>query len=251
MALPSQLVKLPGIKTVIGVLSGKGGVGKSFVASSLALTMAKSGLKVGIFDADISCPNLFKIFGITDKLKQTTDNKVMPIEKWGVKVISMVGLCVTEDEPIVWRGPILSKIISQLISHTIWGSLDVLVIDFPSGTSDAVLTLLQNFAVDGVLVVTTPQSLSTMDARRTIKMADMIKVPVLGIIENMRGDVFGEGGGSRTAEAFRLPFLGSIPMKKQIVSMCDQGTPAIFQVEELEMIFTKMARMVLEKIIVE
>lgn len=250
MALPQQTFKLPGVKTVLGVLSGKGGVGKTFVASCLAATFAKLGKKTGILDADISCPDLFKILGIKHKIIPTADNKIIPVEKWGLKVVSMAGLCTTEDEPIVWRGPIVSKIIQQLLKETLWGELDVLVIDFPSGTSDAVLTILQSFAIDAVLMVTSPQQLATLDCRRAVHAVEALKIPILGIVENMRGEVFGEGAGSRVAEMMHIPFLGSIPLRKQIVSLCDEGTPPVFHMEELEMIFGKVARVALEKIMV-
>ncbi|MBI2638158.1 Mrp/NBP35 family ATP-binding protein [Candidatus Peregrinibacteria bacterium] len=243
-------IKLPGVKTIIGVLSGKGGTGKTFVASCLAATLAKLGKKTGILDANISCPDIFKIFGVTQKIVPTADRKIEPAEKYGIKIVSMAGLSSAEDEPIVWRGPIVSKIIQQLLKETLWGELDALIIDFPSGTSDAVLTILQNFAVDGVLIVTTPQELSTLDARRSINMALAMKIPILGIIENMRGEVFGEGGAARVAETMRIPLLGSIPLRKQITALCDAGMPPVFQMEELEMIFGKVARIAMEKIMV-
>lgn len=243
-------IKIPGIKTVIGVLSGKGGVGKTFVAGCMAATFAKLGKKTGVLDANISCPDIFKIFGITQKIVPTADRKIIPAEKYGVKIVSMAGLVSSEDEPIVWRGPIVSKIIQQLLKETLWGELDVLVIDFPSGTSDAVLTILQNFAVDGALVVTTPQELATLDARRSVNMAAAMKIPVLGVVENMRGEVFGEGGAARVAEIMRIPLLGSIPLRKQITALCDQGIPPVFHMEELEMIFGKIARIAVEKIAV-
>lgn len=235
-------IKIPGVKTVIGVLSGKGGVGKTFITGCLAATFAKLGKKTGILDANISCPDIFKIFGIKQKIIPTADNKIIPAEKYGIKIVSMAGLCATEDEPIVWRGPIVSKIIQQLLKETLWGELDVLVIDFPSGTSDAVLTILQSFAVDGVLMVTTPQQLAAIDCRRTINMAIAMKIPILGIAENMRGEVFGEGGAGRVAEIMRIPLLGSIPLRKQIASLCDEGIPPVFHMEELEMIFGKIIR---------
>ncbi|MEK7524225.1 MAG: Mrp/NBP35 family ATP-binding protein [Patescibacteria group bacterium] len=234
--------KLPGIKNVIGIMSGKGGVGKTFVTTNLALTLAKSGKKIGILDADISCPNLYKMLGITSKIVPTADNKIIPAEKWGIKAVSMAGLCGSDDEPIAWRGPILSKIIQQLLKESIWGELDCLFIDFPSGTSDAEITILQNFAVDGIMIVTTPQALAMMDARRTINSAAMLKVPLVGIVENMRGDIFGEGGANRLAETYHTSFLASIPLRKAIVSQCDNGQPTVFNSEEIEMIFLRIAR---------
>ena len=240
-------IKLPGIKRIIGVISGKGGVGKTFISSSLALTLAKSGEKIGLLDADISCPNVFKILGLKAKIIPLPNNKIIPIEKYGIKIISMAGLCNEEDEPIVWRGPIMSKIIQQLMKETVWRELDTLVIDFATGASDSVITILQNFAIDGVIVVTTPQKLSLLDAKRTLNMAAMLKIPVLGIVENMRGEMFGEGGASTLAEEYRLPILGSISMRKQISALCDAGTPPVFHMNELEIIFGKMARFLMGK----
>ncbi len=251
MSLTLHPTKLPNISCIIGVVSGKGGVGKTFVASNLALTFAKLGNKVGLLDADIACSNIFKVLGIKAKLTPTADNKIIPIEKWGMKIVSMAGLTGSEDEPVVWRGPIISKILQQLLKESIWGELDVLVIDFPTGTGDVALTILQNFAVDGVIIVTTPQELATIDARKAVNMANMLKVPVLGVIENMRGDIFGEGGGSRTAEYARAPLLGSIPLRKQIVGFCDAGMPPLMQMEEVEMLFSRIARAVIEKVVVE
>lgn len=246
-----QKTKLPGIKMVLGVLSGKGGVGKTFVSCSLALTLAKLGKKIGLLDADISCPNIFKMLGIQTKLPLTPDNKIIPIEKWGLKIVSMAGLCNTQYEPIAWRGPILSKIIQKFLKESLWGELDVLIIDFPTGTTDSSLTILQNFDVNGVIIVTMPQEISLLDAARTINVASMLKIPVIGIVENMRGEIFGEGGANKLANMFSIPCLGSIPMRKQITQMCDNGTPPIFHMEELEMIFTRISRSILEKKLVE
>lgn len=251
MALATQKIKLPGIHTIIGILSGKGGTGKTFVASSLAATLAKLGKKVGILDADIACPNIFKILGIKEKLIPTPDNKMIPLEKYGIKIISMAGLCESEDEPIVWRGPIISKIIQQFLKESMWGELDFLVIDFPTGAADTAITLLNNFTIDGVIIVTTPQELAINDARKTINMAGMLRVPVVGIVENMRGDIFGDSGGAHIANSFNLPLLGSIPMRKQIVSLTDSGIPPVFQMEELEMIFGKIARSIVDRVLIK
>lgn len=241
-------MKIQGVKNIIGVLSGKGGVGKTFVASSLALTFAKGGGRVGLLDADISYPNVFKILGLKAKIIPTTDNKIIPIEKYGIKIISMAGLLNQEYEPIMWRGPIVSKIIQQLMKETVWRDLDTLIIDFPTGASDSVITILQNFDINGVIVVTTPQQLSLLDAKRTLNMAATLKIPILGVIENMRGEMFGEGGtSSLLAEEYRLPILGSIPMRKQISAMCDEGVPPVFHMNELEIIFGKMVRFLTEK----
>lgn len=241
--------RLPGIKTVIGVANGKGGVGKTFVAVNLALTFAKLGKKVGLLDADITCPNVFKTLGITQKITPTADNKIVPVQKYGISVVSMAGLTASEEEPLAWRGTIISKILQQFLKETLWGELDILLVDFPPGTSDIALTLMQNFELDGIIVVTTPQSLALTDARRTLQMASLLNVPVLGIVENMRGDIFGERGGSVLGEMYRAPLLGSIPLRKQILTLTDQGVPPVFHMEELEMIFSKIARYTIEKVI--
>lgn len=251
MALPPQKLKLPGIGTVIGVLSGKGGVGKTFFTANLGCALSKLGKKVGILDADISCPDLFKILGITTKLSPTEDQKIVPAEKFGMKAVSMAGLVGSEDEPIMWRGPIVSRISTQLMKESIWGDLDFLLIDYPSGASDATVTILQNFAVDGCIVLATPQSLSVMDAKRTLGMLEQLGIPVVGICENMRGEMFGEGLGSRLAESKGVPFLGSIPMRRNIAQAGEAGTPAVLNIEELEMIFSKITRVLLERMVVE
>jgi len=248
LSLNRNKIKIPGIKRIIGILSGKGGVGKSFITSNLALAMAKIGAKVGVLDADIGCPSILRLYDIEDKHLTNSEKRVMPFEKWGIKIVSMAGLSATEDEPIIWRGPILSKIIQQLIVDSTWGELDVLLIDFPTGTSDSTLTILQQIKVDGVLLVTTPQSLATIDVRRAGNMVKMLEVPILGMIENMRGEVFGEGGGSIAAQKLHIPFKGSIPLRKQIVEFCDRGTPAFFHMEEIDMILGKIARSTLETV---
>lgn len=242
MGLPLQKTQITGVKTILGVLGSKGGSGKTFVCANLALTLAKLGNKVGILDADISCPDMFKMLGITQKITPTADNKIIPIEKYGVKTVSMAGLCATEDEPVAYRGPILSKIIQKFLKETLWGELDILFIDFPTGTSDSAITILQNFEVSGALLVMTPQALSITDGRRAANTLALLKVPLLGVVENMRGEIFGDGGGNRLADITQKPLLASIPMRKQIVNGCDTGMPAVFHMEEMEMIFSKMAR---------
>lgn len=242
MHIGGNKTNLPDVKKIIGVLSGKGGVGKTFIACNLALSLAKLGARVGLLDADVYCPNVYKMLGIKTKLVVNPDSKIAPIEKWGIKVISMAGLSSTDDEPVAWRGPIISKIISQLMKESMWGEIDFLVVDFPTGTGDIALTILQNFNVDGVIIATTPQELSVIDARKSANLAIGLKVPLIGVVENMRGDFFGEGGGSRLADTLGTSFLGSIPMRKPIIGACDQGNPPVFQMEELDMIFSKISR---------
>lgn len=246
-----QKIRLPGISKILAIMSGKGGTGKTFVATNLAVLLAGQGKRIGLLDANISCPDVFRALGITSKITPTADNKIIPAEKFGVKAVSMAGLCATEDEPIVWRGPILSKIIQQLLKETVWGELDMLIIDLPPGTSDASITILQQFEIDYAIVVTTPQMLATVNARRAANAAYMLKIPVLGVVENMRGEIFGEGGGSRIAELLHIPFLGSIPMKKQITAFTDAGKPAVLEMEEFAMLFSRIARAVTEQTMVE
>lgn len=248
MAAIPQSRNIPGIKKIIGVISGKGGAGKTFVAINLALSLSKLGAKVGLLDADIYCPDVFKMLGLAIKIHPTSDNKILPAEKWGIKAMSMAGLCSSEDEPVFWRAPITSKIITQLLKETLWGELDFLIIDFPSGTGDIISTIMQNFHINAAIVVTAPQNLSTVNARKAANMAMEFKIPLLGVIENMRGEAFGEGGGIHTAEKLYTTFLGSIPMKKQICALCDQGIPAISQIEEIDMIFSKISRLILQRI---
>jgi len=249
MGLPLQKMQIPGVKTILSVLGAKGGSGKTFVTANLGLTLAKLGNKVGILDADISCPDMFTMLGITQKITPTADNKIVPVERFGVKVVSMAGLC-REDEPVAWRGPILSKIIQKFFKETLWGELDILLIDFPAGMSDAAITILQNFEVSGAILIMTPQAISIGDSRRVANTLTLLKVPFLGIVENMRGEIFGEGGGNRLAEITQTPLLASISLRKQIVNLCDTGMPAVFHMEEMEMIFSKIARQLVEKILV-
>lgn len=248
MSLSPQPAKFPGITTIIGVMSGKGGVGKSFVASALAITLAKGGKRVGLLDADICSPDMFKMLGIKNKIVPTVENKIVPVEKYGIKIVSMAGLCTSDDEPVAWRGPILSKIIQKLLKESLWGELDMLIIDFPTATPDITLNIMQQVAVDGVILVTTPQDLCVVATRRTATMATMLKVPLIGVVENMRGEIFGEGGGGRLAETFGIPLLGSIPLRKQIITLNDEGASPLLSMQELEIVFGKIARLMVERV---
>ncbi|MFA6521665.1 MAG: P-loop NTPase [Candidatus Gracilibacteria bacterium] len=248
---PHAKLRIPGVGKILGVVSGKGGVGKTFVATSIALTLAKLGHPTALLDANISCPNVFKCLGIQNKIMSGSDHKLLPIQKWGLKVISMAGLTASEDDPVMWRGPLVSKIIQQMMMQSIWGEVEFLIIDFPTGTTDSSVTIMQNFEIDGVIAVTTPQGLAIPDTRRIINASYMMNIPVVGVVENMRGEIFGEGGGNKIADMYRLPLLCSIPMRKQIVTLSDAGSPPVFHMEEIEMMFTKMGRNILDKIMVE
>ena len=204
--------RLGKIKTKIGVYSGKGGVGKTTVAVNLAVTLASQGSKVGLLDVDIDCPNVAKVMGITDK-PDYVDNEIIPSEKWGVKVVSMAFFQENPDEAIIWRGPMIHNAISQFLQSTDWDELDYLVVDLPPGTSDSPLTVMQNLPMDGFVVVSTPQDLANLDAKRCINMIRKLNLNVLGVVENYTGEIFGKGGGQNLAKEVEAPFLGVLTLR--------------------------------------
>ena len=204
--------RLAGIKTKVAVYSGKGGVGKTTVAVNLAAALAQEGKKTGLLDVDIDCPNVTKAMGISDK-PVYTDGELIPSERFGVKVVSMAFFQENEEEAIIWRGPMIHNAINQFLQMTQWGDLDYLVVDLPPGTSDAPLTVMQALPLDGFVVVTTPQQLANLDARRCINMIRKLKVNVLGVVENYTGEIFGSGAGDELASGMDLPFLGSIALR--------------------------------------
>ncbi|HIM62061.1 MAG: ATP-binding protein [Dehalococcoidia bacterium] len=204
--------RLGKIKTKIGVYSGKGGVGKTTVAVNLAVTLANMGSSVGLLDVDIDCPNVAKVMGITDK-PEYVDEQIIPTEKYGVKVVSMAFFQENPDEAIIWRGPMIHNAISQFLQQTDWGELDYLVVDLPPGTSDSPLTVMQNLPMDGFVVVSTPQDLANLDAKRCINMIRKLNLNVLGVVENYTGDIFGQGGGKKLAEEIDAPFLGELALR--------------------------------------
>ncbi len=218
------LVDTP-IRNAIAVGSGKGGVGKSTIAVNLAVALARSGARVGLMDADIYGPNIPTMMGI-EKLPPATKEKLVPAEAHGVKVMSM-GFLVKPGQPLIWRGAMLHSAIRQFLTDVEWGELDYLIVDLPPGTGDAPLTLAQSFPLTGAVMVTLPQTVSLEDASRGLGMFQKLEVPILGIIENMVGDVFGQGGGEALAKAAEIPFLGSIPMNGFVRLAGDQGQPAI------------------------
>ena len=234
---------LPGVKNIIGVSSGKGGVGKSTVASNLAVALAQKGYKVGLLDADIFGPSIPKMFGVEDEpvYMDEVDGRhlIAPVEKYGVKLLS-IGFLVDKDNAVLWRGGMASNALKQLISDANWGDLDYFVIDMPPGTSDIHLTLVQTLAITGAIVVTTPQEVALADARKGISMfrSDKVNVPVLGIVENMawftpanhpdeKYFIFGNGGGKRLAEAIHTQLLAQIPLVAGICDAGDDGRPAV------------------------
>ena len=227
---------LPKVKNVIAVASGKGGVGKSTVAVNLAAGLADRGARVGLFDADVYGPNVPRMVEADEHPKATADETIVPPERFGMKLMSMAFL-VGEDDPVIWRGPMVHKLITQLVEDVEWGGLDYMVVDLPPGTGDTQLTLLQSVPVTGAVIVTTPQEVALDDARKGLRMFGKHDTPVLGIVENMAAfrcpdcgsehAIFGEGGGERFADENDLPFLGSVPLDPQVREGGDIGEPVV------------------------
>ena len=232
----SKQSEIPGVAAVIAVASGKGGVGKSTTALNLALGLRDLGLRVGLLDADIYGPSVPRLTGIREKPKLNDDKKMIPIERFGLAIMS-IGFLVEEDTAMIWRGPMVMSAITQMLRDVVWGTLDVLVVDMPPGTGDAQLTLAQNVPLKGAVIVSTPQDLSLIDARRGLAMFRKVNVPVLGIVENMsyfqcpecgtRSDIFGHGGARHEAERLGVPFLGEIPLHMSIRATSDSGNPVV------------------------
>ena len=218
------LLNLP-IRNAVAVASGKGGVGKSTVSANLAVALAQSGARVGLLDADIYGPNIPTMMGIHD-IPGTRDNKLIPAEAHAVKLMSM-GFLVKPGQPLIWRGPMLNSAIRQFLADVEWGELDYLIIDLPPGTGDASLSLAQMLPLSGVVIVTLPQAVSLEDASRGLNMFQTLEVPILGVIENMRGEFFGSGGGEDLARMAKVPFLGAVPMEQSVRIGGDTGQPVV------------------------
>jgi ATP-binding protein involved in chromosome partitioning len=250
-----QPANLPGVSHVLAIASGKGGVGKSTTAVNLALAMARSGKSVGLLDADIYGPNVPVMMGRKVRPEMDETRGMIPVERFGVKFISL-GLIAGDGVPIVWRGPMLAKMLSQFLHDVAWAPLDCLVIDLPPGTGDVQLTLAQSVAISGAVIVTTPQEIALEDVRRGIRMFETVNVPVLGILENMsyyicpscdkRHAIFAEGGGRRTSELFEVPFLGEIPLSPALREASDTGEPLVDKAHPEAIAFDEIAQKVVE-----
>jgi ATP-binding protein involved in chromosome partitioning len=230
-------ISVPGVKNIIAVSSGKGGVGKSTVAVNLAASLALDGAQVGLMDADVYGPNVPLMLGVGFREPKVFNNKIIPLEAHGIRMISMA-LLAPPDKPMVLRGPMLHGIVRQFLTDVNWGELDYLIVDMPPGTGDVQLSLAQLVPVQGAVLVTTPQQVSIADVLRALKMFEQVAVPVLGVIENMsyfvppdmpekRYNIFGEGGGRRLAEEQNVPFLGEIPLGLEVREAGDKGTPVV------------------------
>jgi ATP-binding protein involved in chromosome partitioning len=227
---------IPGVQAIIAVASGKGGVGKSTTAVNLALALRELGLKVGILDADIYGPSMPKLLAIRERPQTIGGNRLRPIERFGMPVMS-IGFLIEEETPMIWRGPMVMSALTQMLREVEWGALDVMVVDMPPGTGDAQLTMAQQVPLKGAVIVSTPQDLALIDARRGIAMFRRVNVPVLGIVENMstfvcpqcgtRSDIFGHGGARREAERLGVPFLGEVPLDIVIREKSDSGSPVV------------------------
>ncbi len=228
---------IPGVKSIIAVASGKGGVGKSTTAVNFALALSARGLKVGILDADIYGPSVPRLMGLSgDKPEVNEDRTLAPLENYGLKVMS-IGFLVDEETPMIWRAPMAVSALTQMLRESAWGDLDVLVVDMPPGTGDVQLTMAQQVPLTGAVIVSTPQDLALLDARRGVAMFQKVEVPVLGIVENMayficpnygtHHDIFGHGGAAQEARRIGVPFLGEVPLEMKIRETSDAGLPVV------------------------
>jgi len=258
-AVQGELKPLPNAHNVIVVGSGKGGVGKSTVAVNLALALATEGLKVGVLDADIYGPSVPTMLGLSGKPESPDGKRITPMRAYGIETMS-IGFLVGDDTPMIWRGPMVTQALTQLLRDTLWGDLDILVVDLPPGTGDIQLTMAQKIPVAGAVVVTTPQEVATMDARKALRMFEKVEISVLGLVENMAAHqcsscghvehIFGKGGAEWMSGQYGVPVLGSLPLEIGIREHGDAGTPIV--VAELHsaaaQAFRGVARSLLERL---
>ena len=251
---------LPGVRNIIAVASGKGGVGKSTTAVNLALALAQEGARVGLLDADIYGPSQPQMLGLAGRQPESTDGKTMePLEAYGVQAMS-IGFLVDVETPMVWRGPMVSQALDQLLNETHWQDIDYLIVDMPPGTGDTQLSLAQKVPVTGAVIVTTPQDIALIDARKGLKMFEKVNIPILGIVENMSihvcsncghaEHIFGEGGGERMCQDYGSEFLGSLPLEMSIRQMADGGKPTVVGAPDSKAaeIYRRIARRVAVKV---
>jgi ATP-binding protein involved in chromosome partitioning len=231
-----NLSPLPGVKNLIAVASGKGGVGKSTTAVNFALALAAEGAKVGILDADIYGPSIPRMLGLSGRPDTQDGKRIVPMRGHGLEAMS-IGVLIDEDAPMIWRGPMVTQALQQLLTETAWGDLDYLIVDLPPGTGDIHLSLAQKAPVTGAIIVTTPQDIALLDAKKALKMFEKVEIPVLGIVENMAihvcsncghaEHIFGHGGGERMAAQYDVPLLGSLPLDISIREQADGGAPTV------------------------
>ena len=253
--------QVPGVRHIVAVGSGKGGVGKSTVSANLALALARLGHRVGLLDADVYGPSVPTLLGLKGERATVSDkNKIIPIEKFGIKVLSIGFMLPSEDTPVIWRGPMLMKALTQFLFDVDWGELDYLILDLPPGTGDVQLTLAQNVQLSGAIVVTTPQDVALVDVKKATSMFNEVQIPVLGVIENMayficpetgnRYYIFGKGKTAEFASAYGLKILGSIPIDPEVAERSDSGEPIVVGSPESEVAkaFFGIARIVAQEV---
>jgi ATP-binding protein involved in chromosome partitioning len=256
----AQRGTIPGVRTIVAVASGKGGVGKSTVAANLALALKANGLAVGVLDADIYGPSMPRMLGIAGRRPQSRGGKALaPLENYGLRIMSM-GLLVPEDTPMIWRGPMVMSALQQMLREVEWGELDIMIVDMPPGTGDAQLTMAQQVPLAGAVIVSTPQDIALLDARKGLNMFNKVDVPVLGIVENMsyflcphcggRSEIFAHGGARREAARLRAEFLGEVPLDLKIRETSDGGTPITIAEPDNPhaLVFRHMAARIWEKV---
>jgi ATP-binding protein involved in chromosome partitioning len=255
----SELGPLPGVRDIIAIASTKGGVGKSTVATNLALALSRLTQRVGLLDADVYGPSLPMMLGLAGRPRVAEDKRIHPLEKYGLRLMS-IGFFLDDSSPVIWRGPLVMGLVRQFLKDVEWGEVDVLVVDMPPGTGDAQLTLVQQVPLAGAVVVTTPQDVATLDVQRGIAMFQQVNTPVLGVIENLsyyrcpqcgkHEDLFGVGGGERVAERFGVPLLGQIPLVPEVRSAGDEGKPIVVEHPDhpVSRLFLQIARQVLAAI---